>query len=93
MQLNKETKPIKYHFWVFGMTWPGIEPHSPGPLANILTIMPIDKYCKNKEKQCKHKLWEEKLKYSNTNKQSRKKKTKKITHFVLAPVTKSFVHH
>ena len=24
---------IKYHFWVFGMTWPGIEP---GPLANPL---------------------------------------------------------
>ena len=23
------------------MTWPGIEPRSPGPLANTLTIMPI----------------------------------------------------
>ena len=27
-------------FWVFGMTQPGIEPRSPGPLANTLTIMP-----------------------------------------------------
>ena len=25
-------------FWVFGMTRPGIEPRSSGPLANILTI-------------------------------------------------------
>ena len=25
-------------FWVFGMTRPGIEPRSPGPLANTLTI-------------------------------------------------------
>ena len=30
---------IKYHFWVFGMTQPGIEPRSPGPLANTLTII------------------------------------------------------
>ena len=28
-------------FWVFGMTWPDIEPKSPRPLANILTIMPM----------------------------------------------------
>ena len=26
---------------VFGMTWPGIKPRSPGPLANTQTIMPI----------------------------------------------------
>ena len=26
--------------WIFGMTRPGIEPWSPGPLANTLTIMP-----------------------------------------------------
>ena len=32
---------IKYHFWVFGMTWPGIEPRFPGPLVNTLTIIPI----------------------------------------------------
>ena len=25
-------------FWVFGMTWPGIEPQSPGSLANTLLI-------------------------------------------------------
>ena len=28
-------------FWVFGMTWPGIEPRSLRPLANTLTIMPM----------------------------------------------------
>ena len=27
-------------FWVFGMTWPGIELRSPRPLGNTLTIMP-----------------------------------------------------
>ena len=32
---------IKYHFRVFGMTWPGIEPQSPGPFANTQTIMPM----------------------------------------------------
>ena len=26
---------IKYHFWVFGMTRPGIELRSPGPLAIV----------------------------------------------------------
>ena len=29
---------IKYHFWVFGMNRPDIEPRSPGPLANTLLI-------------------------------------------------------
>ena len=28
-------------FWVFGMTWPGMEPWSPGPLANTLLIRPV----------------------------------------------------
>ena len=32
---------IKYHFWVFGMTQPGMEPRSPSPLANTQTIMPM----------------------------------------------------
>ena len=30
---------FKNHFWVFGMTRPGIEPWSPEQLANILTII------------------------------------------------------
>ena len=34
-------------FWVFGMTRPGIEPRSPGPLANTLTIMPMSGKSKN----------------------------------------------
>ena len=28
---------IKYHFWVFGLTWPGNEPRSPGPLVSIIS--------------------------------------------------------
>ena len=28
-------------FWVFGMTQPGIEPRSLGPLANTLLIIPM----------------------------------------------------
>ena len=33
---------IKYHFLkIFGMTRPGIEPWSPGPLANTLLIRPM----------------------------------------------------
>ena len=28
-------------FWVFGMTWPGIDPQSPGLPGNTLTIMLI----------------------------------------------------
>ena len=35
---------IKYHIWVFGMTRPGIEPRSPGPLANTLLIRPMAQY-------------------------------------------------
>ena len=32
---------IKYHFWVFSMTRPGIEPRSPGLLANTQLIRPM----------------------------------------------------
>ena len=40
--LSKETlSPI---FWVFGMTRPGIEPRSPGPLMNTLTTWLKDNY-------------------------------------------------
>ena len=35
---------IKYRFWVFDMTRPGIEPRSPRPLVNTLTIIPIQLY-------------------------------------------------
>ena len=35
---------IKYHFWVFSMTRPEIEPRSPGPLANTLLIWPMVRY-------------------------------------------------
>ena len=35
---------IKYHFWVFGMTRPKIEPRSPGPLANTLLIRPMAQF-------------------------------------------------
>ena len=39
--LSVKQGDIKYHFKVFGMTWPGIEPKSPGPLANTLPIRPM----------------------------------------------------
>ena len=39
--LSVKQGSIKYHFWVFGMTRPGIEPRSLGLLANTLIIMPI----------------------------------------------------
>ena len=32
---------IKYHFESFGMARPGIEPRSPGPLANTLPTRPM----------------------------------------------------
>ena len=35
---------IKYHFWVFDMTQPGIEPRFPGPLANILPTRSMGRY-------------------------------------------------
>ena len=31
-------------FWVFGMTWPGIEPQSSGPLADTLLIRPMARW-------------------------------------------------
>ena len=34
--LSVKQSGIKYHFSVIGMTWPGIEPQSPGQLANKL---------------------------------------------------------
>ena len=39
--LSDKQGGIKYHFWVFGMIQPGIEPKFPGPLVNTLTIMPM----------------------------------------------------
>ena len=42
--LSAKQGGIKYHFWVFGMTPPGIEPRSTRLLANALTIMPINVY-------------------------------------------------
>ena len=33
-------------FWVFGMIQPGIEPQSPGPLANTLLIRPMARHKK-----------------------------------------------
>ena len=39
--MNVNQGGIKYHFWVFGMTQPRIEPRSPGPLANTLSTWPM----------------------------------------------------
>ena len=38
--LSAKQSGIKYHFWVFGMTQPRIEPQSPRPLANTLLVGP-----------------------------------------------------
>ena len=38
---NVKQGGIKYHFWAFRMTWPGIEPRSPGPLVNTLLSRPM----------------------------------------------------
>ena len=38
IMLSVKQGGIKYYCWVFGMTRPGIEPLSPGPLANTLSI-------------------------------------------------------
>ena len=40
IMLSVKQGGIKYHFLSFGMTRPGIEPRSPGPLANTLTARP-----------------------------------------------------
>ena len=45
-ELSKEASSTI--FWVFGMTWPGIEPRSPGPLANTLSCQClVTRYKKN----------------------------------------------
>ena len=36
IMLSVKQSGIKYHFWVFGKTRPGIELWSPGPLVNTL---------------------------------------------------------
>ena len=41
-------------FRVFGMTRPGIEPRSPKPLANTLTILPMSGTKKKKKKKKQH---------------------------------------
>ena len=38
--LDAKSGGIEYHFRVFGMIRPGIEPRSPGPLVNTLLIRP-----------------------------------------------------
>ena len=41
-ELSKAT--LSTSFWIFGITRPGTEPRSPGPLENTLTIMLIARY-------------------------------------------------
>ena len=44
IMLSVKEGGISYHFWVFGMTWPVVEPWSPGPLSNTLLIRPMVEY-------------------------------------------------
>ena len=41
VMLSVKQGGIKYHFWVFRMTRPGIKPRSPGSLAKILLMRPM----------------------------------------------------
>ena len=41
IKLSVKQGGIEYHFWVFGMTQPGIEPRSLGPLVNTVLIRPV----------------------------------------------------
>ena len=41
--LSVKQRGIKYHFKVFGVTGPGIEPRSPGPLAKTLLTRPMSR--------------------------------------------------
>ena len=64
--LSVKPSGIKYRFWVFGMTRPGIEPLSSGPQENSLLVRPNEK--KNPETllQLKNKV-EISLKLNNWN--------------------------
>ena len=42
IMLSVKQGGIKYHFWVFDRTRPGIERQSNGPLANTLTLLLMD---------------------------------------------------
>ena len=44
--LSAKQGGIKYHFWVFGMTRPGIEPWYPRPLAKTLMFL-MQVYCQH----------------------------------------------
>ena len=41
IMLSVKQGGIKQHFWVFGITPPGIEPRFPGPLVNTLRTRPM----------------------------------------------------
>ena len=53
IMLSVKQGGTNYNFWVFSMTWPGIEPLSPGPLANTLLIRSIARY--NQRKLCPYR--------------------------------------
>ena len=44
IMLSVKQGGIKYHFWVFGITRPAIEPRSLGPMANTLLIRPMTRF-------------------------------------------------
>ena len=46
IMVRVKQRGIKHHFWVFGMTQPGIESRCPGPLVNSATIMPTNRFLK-----------------------------------------------
>ena len=44
IMLSVKQGGIKYHFWVFGMIRPGMEPQFSRPLANTLLIRPMARF-------------------------------------------------
>ena len=55
--INVKQGGIKYYFSVFGMTRPGIETRSPGPLANILLIWPMARFLRSMARLNNIKSW------------------------------------
>ena len=55
--LSVKQGSIKYHFLNLDMIRPGIEPRSPGPLANTLLIRPINKSNDKKSWELVNSYW------------------------------------
>ena len=81
-------------FKVFGMTRPGIEPRSPGPLANTLTAGPMSYIYKYGE--CIHKVnaaWGQSVSCQVNNTEHKKFNEKRVTCYIFSPSLPSSLSH